>query len=124
MDALNLMTKQELVFWIQHHMFYEKPKKSWFYSYRWQKQSLELQEKQRKHIALLGNMGAKEKDEYAKKYNASKDPKERDRLFKLMEPYHKRMVSWLEADKKLDAERKRIDALYESIDRERKRETA
>ena len=121
-DIFNEMTKDELIKWIKSHMFYDRPKKSWLYFTRWELQSKLISDKQRNHTAKLATMGAKKRDEYARQFNAASDLNEKLRLANLMKPYHDRMKAWFAEGEKLDAEQKRVDALYERIEEQRMKE--
>jgi len=124
MEIFDEMTKEEIIQWIKETIvfYHNKPKKSWLYFHRWQKQSRELLEKQCRHTDRLTKLGSKERDDYAKQFNASTDPHERVRLAELMQPYHNRLKVWLKESDILDKEQERVGALHVKSEKERKKE--
>lgn len=122
MDILDEMTKKELIAWINHTIYFERPKRSWLYFYRWHILSTKALDNQERHSQSLKDIDLKKRDEYAVLFNKTKDTNEKLRLLKLMKPYEDRLKRWIEDGKKLDEEDKRISLLYDKISIERTKE--
>lgn len=120
-DVLDEMTKNDLVTWIRHQHFYQ-PKRSDVLYIRWQRQSAEVLEEMQKENRVLDGLDFKERDRLAVRFNESKDAAEKLRLLELMQPYNKAMQDHIKRSQALDRKSKRVDALYEQIDVERKKE--
>jgi hypothetical protein len=122
-DVLDEMTKEDLVAWIKSHHFFSRPKRSDVLYLRWERQSAEVLEEMQKENRALDGVDFKERDRLAIRFNESKDPEEKLRLIKLIEPYDKAMSDHIKRSQAIDRKSKRVDALYEQIDVERQKET-
>lgn len=122
-DVLDEMTKEDLVAWIKTHHFFSRPKRSDVLYLRWERQSAEVLEEMQKENRALDGVDFKERDRLAIRFNESKDPEEKLRLIKLIEPYDKAMSDHIKRSQAIDRKSKRVDALYEQIDVERQKET-
>ena len=120
-DVLDEMTKEDLVAWIRSHHF-DRPKRSDVLYLRWVRQSAEVLEEMQKENRALDGVDFKERDRLAIRFNESKDPEEKLRLIKLIEPYDKAMSDHIKRSQAIDRKSKRVDALYEQIDIEREKE--
>ena len=120
-DVLEEMTKDDLVAWIRSQPFY-RPKRSDVLYIRWQRQSAEVLEEMQKENRALDGLDFKERDQFAVRFNESKDAAEKLRLLELMQPYNKAMQDHIKRSQALDRKSKRADALYEQIDVERQKE--
>ena len=120
-DILNEMTKDDLVAWIRSQPFY-RPKRSDVLYIRWKRQSAEVLEEMQKENRALDGLDFKERDQFAVRFNESKDAAEKRRLLELMQPYNKAMQDHIKRSQALDRKSKRVDALYEQIDIERQNE--
>ncbi|MBA5706200.1 hypothetical protein DT037_03815 [Pseudomonas fulva] len=121
-DVLDEMTKDDLVGWIRSQHFFIKPKKSDLLYLRWSRQSAAVIDEMEKENRALDHLDFGERDRVAKQFNASKDPNERLRLIEKIEPYDKAMRDHLTRSEAINRKQKRVDALYEQIDVERKKE--
>lgn len=121
-DVLDEMTKEDLVAWIKSHHFFSRPKRSDVLYLRWERQSAEVLEEMQKENRALDGVDFKERDRLAIRFNESKDPEEKLRLIKLIEPYDKAMSIHIKRSQAIDRKSKRVDALYEQIDIERQKE--
>ncbi|MGN8346312.1 hypothetical protein ACLEJQ_22185 [Pseudomonas sp. SMV71] len=120
-DVLEEMTKDELVAWIRRQHF-TRPKRSDVLYLRWERQSAEVLEEMQKENRALDGVDFKERDRLAVRFNESKDPEEKMRLIKLIEPYDKAMSEHIKRSQAIDRKNKRVDDLYEQIDVERQKE--
>ncbi|MBK3465817.1 hypothetical protein [Pseudomonas sp. MF6776] len=120
-DILDEMTKEDLVAWIKSHHF-SRPKRSDVLYLRWERQSAEVLEEMQKENRALDGVDFGERDRLAVRFNESKDPEEKLRLIKLIEPYDKAMSDHIKRSQGIDRKSKRVDALYEQIDIERQKE--
>lgn len=120
-DVLDEMTKDELVSWIRNQHFF-RPKRSDVLYLRWEKQSGEVLDEIKKENRSLDGVDFKERDRLAVRFNESKDSAEKLRLLEQIEPYDKAMLDHIKRSQALDRKSKRIDALYDQIDIERKKE--
>ncbi|MBJ2258347.1 hypothetical protein [Pseudomonas psychrophila] len=120
-DVLEEMTKDDLVAWIRSQPFY-RPKRSDVLYIRWKRQSAEVLEEMQKENRALDGLDFKERDQFAVRFNESKDAAEKLRLLELMQPYNKTMQDHIKRSQALDRKSKRVDALYEQIDVERQKE--
>ena len=122
MDVLEKMTKEELIHWIRENALWRRPKMSWVYFYRWNAQSDALAKKQRSHTAALKNMDFKQRDDYAAQFNAATNTGEQLRLLGLIKPYDDKFDAWIKESRRLDKERRQVDALYAKYEKEAERE--
>ena len=120
-DALDEMTKDDLVAWIRNQHFL-RPKRSDVLYTRWERQSAEVLEEMQKENRALDGLDFKERDRLAAKFNESKDTAEKLRLLELIQTYDKAMSDHIKRSQALDRKNKRVDALYEQIDVERQKE--
>ncbi|MGF0237175.1 hypothetical protein ACQR3P_30560 [Rhodococcus sp. IEGM1300] len=120
-DVLDEMTKEDLVAWIRSRQF-SRPKRSDILYLHWERQSAEVLEEMQKENRALDGVNFKQRDDLAARFNDSKDPEEKMRLFKLIEPYDKAMSEHIKRSQAIDRKSKKIDALYEQIDVERQKE--
>lgn len=121
-DVLDEMTKEDLVDWIRSQHFFIKPKKSDVLYLRWNRQSAAVIDEMEKENRALAHLDFSERDRLAKQFNASTDPNERLRLIEKIEPYDKAMRDHLSRSEAINRKQKRVDALYEQIDVERRKE--
>lgn len=121
-DVLDEMTKEDLVDWIRSQHFFITPKKSDVLYLRWHRQSAAVIDEMEKENRALDHLDFGERDRLAKQFNASKDPNERLRLIEKIEPYDKAMRDHLSRSEAINRKQKRVDALYEQIDVERRKE--
>ena len=121
-DLLDEIAKEDLVVWIRNQHFHQ-PKRSDLLYIQWQRQSAEVLEEMQKENRSLDGVDFMERDRLAVKFNESRDPKEKMRLLDLMSPYNKAMSDHLKRSQAIDRKSKRVDALYEQIDVERKKES-
>ena len=120
-DALDEMTKDDLVAWIRNQHFL-RPKRSDVLYIRWERKSAEVLEEMQKENRALDGLDFKERDRLAAKFNESKDTAEKLRLLDLIQTYDKAMSDHIKRSQALDRKSKRVDALYEQIDVERQKE--
>ncbi|KAA0983264.1 MULTISPECIES: hypothetical protein [unclassified Pseudomonas] len=120
-DVLDEMTKDDLVSWIRNQHFM-RPKQSDVLYIRWERQSGEVLEEMQRENRALDGVDFKERDRLAGKFNDSKDPEEKLRLLKQIEPYDKAMSEHIKRTQALDRKSKKVDSLYEQIDVERQKE--
>lgn len=120
-DVLDEMTKDDLVAWIRSHHF-TRPKRSDVLYIRWQRQSAEVLEEMQKENRALDGLDLKERARLAVRFNELKDTAEKLRLLELMQPYNKAMSDHIKRSEALDRKSKRVDALYDQIDVERRKE--
>jgi len=123
MSILNEMSKEELIAYIARNSFViSLPKKSEILFIRWQKKIKELEIERSRQLDDLRSIHCKERDEYAKRFNTSTDYKERLELIEKMKPYEDAIRKHFEDSRKIRGEEKACNALYDSIDVERKKE--
>ena len=120
-DALDEMTKDDLVAWIRNQHFL-RPKRSDVLYIRWERKSAEVLEEMQKENKALDGVDFKERDRLAVRFNESRDAGEKLRLLELIQPYDKAMSDHIKRSQALDRKSKRVDALYEQIDVERQKE--
>lgn len=118
-DILDGMTRAELVAWVRSNYFVKKPTKRWLLFNRWEVGSIALRKTQDEHLKMNKDLDFGLRDKYAKQFNETKDYAEKSRLLNLIEPYDKRLKKWIEIGRKLDAEQKRLDTLYEDATNDR-----
>ncbi|UNK68320.1 hypothetical protein MNO08_09605 [Pseudomonas simiae] len=121
-DVLDEMTKDELVAWIRNQHFF-RPKRSDVLYLRWERQSAEVLDEMQKENRALDGVDFKARDRLAAQFNESKDPEEKLRLLKQIEPYDKAMSDHIKRSQAIDRKSKRVEALYEQIDIERQKES-
>lgn len=121
-DGLDEMTKEDLVEWIRSQHFFMKPKKSDVMYLRWKRQSADVLAEMEKENRALDHMDFSERDRLARQFNASTDPSERLRLVEKIEPYDKALRDHLNRSEAINRKQKRVDALYDQIEVERKKE--
>jgi len=121
-DVLNEMTKEDLVEWIRSQHFFMKPKKSDVLYLRWKRQSADVLAEMEKENRALDHLDFSERDRLARQFNASKDPSERLRLVEKIETYDKALRDHLNRSEAINRKQKRVDALYDQIEVERKNE--
>ena len=123
-DILDEMTKEEMIYFIRRTALWVVRgfKKSELLFYRWQKKSDAQTAKWNAHIKEGKNLNLKKRDEFAKKFNATSDAKERIRLIKKMAPFDKRFKAWVSDGKKLRDADDKIEQLFKQIDIERQKE--
>jgi len=124
-DPLEDMTKEEIVYFLRrdYHYQFNPIKMSDVLFYRWQAKSKELQERRAESTEALNIIDLKQRDEYARQFNASTNGDEKMELFKKMEPYHKALKAWYAKDQLITKEDQELDKLYVSIDEARKLES-
>nr|WP_302474960.1 hypothetical protein [Pseudomonas putida] len=116
------MTKEDLVEWIRSQHFFMKPKKSDVLYLRWKRQSADVLSEMEKENRALDHLDFSERDRLAQQFNASTDPSERLRLVEKIEPYDKALRDHLNRSEAINRKQKRVDALYDQIEVERKKE--
>ena len=121
-DVLDEMTKEDLVEWIRSQHFFMKPKKSDVLYLRWKRQSADVLAEMEKENRALDHLDFSERDRLAQQFNASTDPSERLRLVEKIEPYDKALREHLNRSEAINRKQKRVDALYDQIEVERKKE--
>ncbi|TFW40117.1 hypothetical protein E4195_01250 [Pseudomonas putida] len=121
-DVLDEMTKEDLVEWIRSQHFFMKPKKSDVLYLRWKRQSADVLDEMEKENRALDHLDFSERDRLARQLNASTDPSERLRLVEKIEPYDKALRDHLNRSEAINRKQKRVDALYDQIEVERKKE--
>lgn len=121
-DVLDGMTKEDLVEWIRSQHFFIKPKKSDVLYLRWKRQSADVLTEMEKENRALDHLDFSERDRLARQFNASIDPSERLRLVEKIEPYDKALRDHLNRSEAINRKQKRVDALYDQIEVERKKE--
>ncbi|NQD53853.1 hypothetical protein HP546_00540 [Pseudomonas sp. CM25] len=121
-DVFDEMTKEDLVEWIRSQHFFMKPKKSDVLYLRWKRQSADVLDEMEKENRALDHLDFSERDRLARQFNASKDPSERLRLVEKIEPYDKALRDHLNRSEAINRKQKRVDALYDQIEVERKKE--
>lgn len=121
-DVLDEMTKEDLVEWIRSQHFFMKPKKSDVLYLRWKRQSADVLDEMEKENRALDHLDFSERDRLARQFNASTDPSERLRLVEKIEPYDKALRDHLNRSEAINRKQKRVDALYDQIEVERKKE--
>ncbi|NQD56394.1 hypothetical protein HP546_13685 [Pseudomonas sp. CM25] len=119
---LDEMTKEDLVEWIRSQHFFIKPKKSDVLYLRWKRQSADVLTEMEKENRALDHLDFSERDRLARQFNASIDPSERLRLVEKIEPYDKALRDHLNRSEAINRKQKRVDALYDQIEVERKKE--
>ena len=75
-----------------------------------------------KENRALDHLDFSEWDRLAQQFNASTDPSERLRLVEKIEPYDKALRDHLNRSEAINRKQKRVDALYDQIEVERKKE--
>ncbi|PKI19372.1 hypothetical protein [Pseudomonas monteilii] len=121
-DVLDEMTKEDLVEWIRSQHFFMKPKKSDVLYLRWKRQSADVLAEMEKENRALDHLDFSERDRLAQQFNASTDPSERLRLVEKIEPYDKALRDHLNRSEAINRKQNRVDALYDQIEVERKKE--
>jgi hypothetical protein len=123
-SLLNEMTKEEIIGWLSDQLPFilHPPRRSDILFYRWQRKSLEVQNKWEAHIAKWKPLSMAKRDEYAVQFNASKDMNEKLNLLEKMKPYEDQLRQMLNESKALDKEQKAVDRMYEQIDVVREQE--
>ena len=124
MDILDEMTQEEIVSWVRQQPFFmvTPPRKSSLLFHRWQVMSAKVQENMDAHCAAGKEIDMAKRDEYAKRFNASTDIKEKIALAEKMEPYDDQWNKWIVDGKKSRDEADKTDKLYDQIDIARKEE--
>lgn len=120
-DILDELSKDELLAWVRTQIF-RLPKRSEILYLRWEKQSAQVLEEMRLENLKGSGVDMKERDLLAIRFNASTDLAERLRLIELMEPYHVALQAHIKRSQAIDRKMKKVDALYDQIDVERKKE--
>ena len=121
-EVLDEMTKDDLLDWIRSQHFFLKPKKSDVLYLRWRRQSADVLAEMEKENRALDHLDFGERDRLARKFNESTCPHERLRLIEKIEPYSKAMSEHLKRSEAINRKQKRVDALYDQIDVERRKE--
>lgn len=122
-DVLDEMTREELISWIRSKHLFSGPKKSELLYIRWKRQSQEVIDEMNKENHSLDHLDFKERDRLAEKFNNSTCLNERLRLIEQIAPYSKAMSEHIKRSQAIDRKSKRVDALYEQIDVERRKES-
>ncbi|AYL18814.1 hypothetical protein D9N00_19195 [Pseudomonas syringae pv. actinidiae] len=123
-DILDELSKDELLAWVRTQFFCRLPTRSEILYLRWEKQSAEVLEEMRIENLKGAGVDIKERDRLAVRFNESTDSAEKLRLLELMEPYHAALQAHIKRSQAIDRKLKRVDALYEQIDIERRKEGA
>lgn len=121
-DVIDEMTKEDLVEWIRSQHFFIKPKKSDVLYLRWKRQSAEALAEMEKENRALDHLDFGERDRLARQFNESICRHEQLRLIEKIEPYSKAMSAHLKRSEAIRRKQNRVDALYEQIDVERRKE--
>jgi len=118
MDILDEMTKEEILEWIRGQAFFilHLPCRSELLFSRWQTQSEAQQLKYEAHLEAAYTLDMKQRDKYARQFNATTDLKEKLVLMKKMEPYDKKLKKHFAEYRALSKEDERIARLYDQID--------
>jgi hypothetical protein len=122
-DFLEKCTKEELIYcirqagWIRQAFRYSD-----VLSARWKKESDKMLEKQKAHHEKLQSLDGKAQDILAHQFNAENDFTKKLEIAEKMKPYNDKMAKWWKEEKMLQKEEAKINALYESIDIQRKKE--
>ncbi|MCW6054174.1 hypothetical protein K7K06_00735 [Pseudomonas sp. 17] len=123
-DILDELSKEELLAWVRTQFFSRLPKRSEILYARWERQSAEALEEMRLENLKGPGVDLKERDRLAVRFNESTDSAEKLRLLELMEPYHAALQAHIKRSQAIDRKLKRVDAMYEQIDIERRKEGA
>jgi len=123
-DFLQDFTKEEIILWIRNNAQcnFDPPKKSDLIFIRWQKRTEKLNEKRNKSTEMLQSIDIKEHDRLANLYNNETDITKRSEILKKLLPYYEKLKGWRSFEKSIEKEETDINAIYESIDIERKKE--
>lgn len=113
---LEKCTKEELIAMIKGNCcFNQLFTYSDVLSYRWNKKSKELMEKESAHTDLLKSFDATRQDELVTKFNAETDFQEKLKIAKQMEPYERKIKAWFDTEEELHKEQIKIDKLYRQL---------
>lgn len=117
-EALNMMTKDELIHWISNEfwMYMRPPSKSSILSARYQKATDEYLAKS-KACKIDKNVCIK-LDELARKLSTAKSIAEMEAIAREAKPWEKRYNDWLAEHKKVEALGKKSDKLHDEYQKQ------
>lgn len=110
-EVLNMMTKEELIYFIKTKLFHIDIKKSEVLFYRWQIKSDQLLKEEILNNEYLKNIDGKSRDQYAKQFNEEKDTNKKLELLKKIDVYDKQFQKWLIKNKEIQIKQKKLDEL-------------
>lgn len=122
-DILEEMTKEEIIAWARRQWL-RLPTRSEMLFGRWEIQSQKVLDEDAAESARFAalNLDFAKRDEYARQFNASKDPDEKLRLLRKMKPYDDALSDHIKRSQAIAKKQKAVDALYESIEAAREQE--
>lgn len=123
-DILHEFTKEEIIEWVRQNL-YRRPRRSELLLIKWDRLSKRIQSLQQKHLTEDRVRGLKKRDEYARRFNASRDPEERMALLDKMRPYDKKLKEWIERGEAIEKQEEKVEAIYReyelAVEKERRR---
>lgn len=123
-DFLEKCTKQELITkikelaWIRQMFRYSD-----ILFTRWQIKSKKLQEKRRLNCDFFQELDGKKQDELAHQFNKESDINKKLEIADKMKSYDSNLRCWFKKEKQLQREEKKLNALFDSIDIQRQKES-
>lgn len=120
-DILDELTKDELLAWVRTQ-FIGLPKRSDILYMRWEKQSADLQAAFEAETRWSDGIDFAERDRLAVLVSETTCFEEKYRLLDLIEPYHKAYADHFKRYDALRVREKKVDKLYDQIDKERQKE--
>jgi hypothetical protein len=123
---LDELTKQEIINWVrgQFSYFMHPPCRSNLLFQRWEIKEKKIYERRRKNIEYSKTFNMKKRDEYARKFNAAIDLKEKTSWLRKMEPHEEKFKKYLDESKSIMAAEKTVDKLYKKYEAEWQKEQA
>ena len=122
LSFLDNYTNEEIVSWINQNCYVRKPKESELLLIRWQIETERNMKRSEELTKSLESINFKKRDELAKKFNISKDIKEKLKLVEQMKPYHDKWNKYIKESEILRQDEARIQKIYNSIEKTRKLE--
>lgn len=123
-EWLNEFTKEELIMWIRQESRYiiTPPKKSSLLFLRWQNESRKAEDVRAKSLAMLQSCDGKSIDELAAKFNKETDSNKKLAISRQMKPYGDQFKKWLDYEKIVNEQDKKVEKIYAAMENARKLE--
>jgi|LSQX01.2.fsa_nt_gb hypothetical protein len=126
-EWLNEFTKKELIMWIRQESEQERyiittPKKSSLLFLRWQNESRKAEDIRAKSLAMLQSCDGKSMDELAEKFNKETDSNKKLAIWRQMKPHAVQFKKWLDYEKIVNEQEKKVDKIYAEMETARKME--
>ena len=123
-EWLNEFTKEELIMWIRQELRYiiTPPKKSSLLFLRWQNESRKTEDIRAKSLAMLQSCDGKLIDGLAAKFNKETDSNKKLAIWRQMKPYEDQFKKWLDYEKIVNKQEKKVDKIYAEMKTARKME--